>query len=158
MDPKELYKQRLRSIPEAVSLVQSHQTIAVALAGSEPPGLLSELGNHKDRLEGVTTWVGLPLRPYDFVLKPEMAGHFFVENWFYGAPDRQVHPQGRITYIPNNLHQAAKVRLEAAGNKLDIFWGTATPPDARGYMSLSLGLVYEKFLIEAADVVMLEVN
>jgi acyl-CoA hydrolase/ABC-type branched-subunit amino acid transport system substrate-binding protein len=158
MTSSDLYKQKLLSIPEAVSLVQSHQTIAVGLAGSEPPGLLGELGNHKDRLEDVTVWVALPLREYDFVLKPEMAGHFFVENWFYGAPDRDVHPQGRTSYIPNNLHAAARVRLEAAGGKLDIYWGTATPPDERGYMSLSLGIVYEKYLIENADLVVLEIN
>jgi acyl-CoA hydrolase len=158
MTPNEMYRQKLLSIPEAVSLVQSHQTIAVGLAGSEPPGLLGELGNHKDRLEDVTVWVALPLRKYDFVLKPEMAGHFFIENWFYGAPDREVHPQGRTSYIPNNLHEAARVRLEAAGNQLDIYWGTATPPDERGYMSLSLGIVYEKYLIERADLVVLEVN
>ena len=158
MTPSELYKQKLLSIPEAVSLVNSCQTIAVGLAGSEPPGLLGELGNHKDRLENVTVWIALPLRQYDFVLKPEMAGHFFVENWFYGAPDREVHPQGRTSYIPNNLHAAAKVRLEAAGGKLDIYWGTATPPDERGFMSLSLGIVYEKYLIERADLVVLEIN
>jgi len=158
MTPSELFKKKRVSLSEAVSLVQSDHTIAVALAGSEPPGLLEELGNHKDRLENIKVWVGLPLRKYAFVLNPTMAGHFFVENWFYGAPDREVHPQGRISYIPNNLHAAAKVRLDAAGGKLDIFWGTATPPDKRGFMSLSLGIVYEKYLIERADMVVLEIN
>jgi acyl-CoA hydrolase/ABC-type branched-subunit amino acid transport system substrate-binding protein len=158
MDSAEIYRQKLLSIPEAVSLVQSHQTIGVALAASEPPGLLGDLGSHKGRLEGVTVWVALPLRRYDFVYEPEMAGHFFVENWFYGAPDREAHPQGRISYIPNNLHAAAKVKLAAAGGHLDVFWGTATPPDRRGFMSLSVGLIYEKVLIEAADLVVLEIN
>ena len=158
MDPQELYRQKLLSIPEAVSLVQSHQTIGVAMAASEPPGSLAELGNHRDRLEDVTVWVCLPLRQYDFILKPEMAGHFFVQNWFYGAPDRKVHPQGRTSYIPNNLHQAATVKLLAAGGRVNVFWGTATPPDKRGYMSLSLGLVEEKQLIEAADLGVLEIN
>jgi len=158
MDPKDTYKAKLISIPEAVSKVQSHQTIGVAMAASEPPGLLGELGRHKDRLENVTAWVCLPLRTYDFILKPEMTGHFFVENWFYGAPDRKVHPEGRVSYIPNNLHQAATSKLLAAGNKVNVFWGTATPPDKRGYMSLSLGLVIEKQMIEAADLVVIEVN
>ncbi len=158
MSPDELYRQKLLSIPEAVSLVQSHQTIGVAMAASEPPGLLGELGHHRDRVEDVTVWVCLPLRLYDFVLKPEMAGHFFVENWFYGAPDREVHPQGRTSYIPNNLHAAAKAKLHAAGHHLDTFWGTATPPDKRGYMSLSMGLVIEKVLMAAADKVVLEIN
>ncbi|MBU1879572.1 MAG: ABC transporter substrate-binding protein, partial [Chloroflexi bacterium] len=158
MNPQELYRQKHLSIPEAVSLVHSHQTIVGAMAASEPPGLLGELGRHKDRLEDVTVCVCLPMRHYDFVLEPEMAGHFFVENWFYGAPDREVHPQGRTSYIPNNLHAAARGKLAALGNHLDIFWGTATPPDKRGFMSLSLGLVIEKQIMEAADMVVLEIN
>jgi len=158
MRPHELNTQKRLSIPEVVSLVQSHQSIAVAMAAAEPPGLLGELGRHRDRLEDVTVWVCLPLRLYDFVLKPEMAGHFFVENWFYGAPDREVHPQGRTSYIPNNLHAAATAKLHAAGHRLDTFWGTATPPDRRGYMSLSTSLVIEKPLMEAAARVILEIN
>ncbi len=157
-NPQDLYRQKLLSIPQAVALVQPGQTIGTAMAASEPVGLLTELGKHRDRLEGMTVWVCLPLRQYDFVLKPEMAGHFFVENWFYGAPDRRVHPEGRTSYIPNNLHQAATVKLAASRGKLNVFWGTATPPDKRGYMSLSLGLVIEKQLMAAADLVVLEIN
>ncbi|MFN2144014.1 MAG: ABC transporter substrate-binding protein [Anaerolineales bacterium] len=152
------HKDKLISIPEAVGMVQSHHVIGTSMAAAEPVGLLTELGKHRSRIHDVNVWVCLPLRQYDFVIKPEMAGHFFVENWFYGAPDRAVHPEGRISYIPNNLHAASKVRLEAAGNHLDVFWGTATPPDERGYMSLSTSLVVEKMLMEAADVVVLEVN
>ena len=158
MNPQDLYKQKLISIPDAVSRLQSHQTLGVAMAASEPPGLLNELGKHRDHLADVRVWVCLPLGSYDFVLDPSMDGHFFVENWFYGNADRSVHSQGRESYIPNNLHQAATKKLYAAKNKVNVFFGTATPPDARGYMSLSLGLVIEKQLIEAADLVILEIN
>jgi acyl-CoA hydrolase len=158
MDPNLIYQSKKISIPEAVGLVKSNDTLAIAIAASEPPGLLAELGRHKDRLENVHTWVCLPMRPYDYATKPEMNGHFFVENWFYGAPDRKVHPQGRMSYIPNNLHRASTDKLLATGGKLNVFWGTATPPDSRGFMSLSLGLVIEKQLIEAADLVVLEIN
>ena len=158
MDPKELYRRRLLSIPEAVGMVRSHQIIGTAMAAAEPTGLLTALGTQRDRVEDVTVCVCLPLRKYDFVLKPEMGGHFFVENWFYGAPDREVHPQGRESYIPNNLHQAASGKLHATKNHLDVFFGTASPPDHHGYMSLGLSLVIEKPLIAAADLVVLEVN
>lgn len=158
IDPMDLYRKKLISIPEAVSLVQSNQTISTGIAASEASGLLNELANHKDRLENVTTWVCLPLRTYDYATNPEMSGHFFVENWFYGAPDRKVHHQGRMSYIPNNLHRAATDRLLATKGHLDVFWGTATPPDSRGFMSLSLGLVIEKELLETADLVVLEIN
>jgi acyl-CoA hydrolase len=63
-----------------------------------------------------------------------------------------------MSYIPNNLHRAASDKLHATGGKLNVFWGTATPPDDRGYMSLSLSLVVEKELIQAADLVVLEIN
>jgi acyl-CoA hydrolase len=158
MNAQEIYRSKLLSIPEAVALVQSHQSIGTAMAAAEPVGLLTELANHRDRLEDVTVWVCLPLRLYDFILKPEMSGHFFVENWFYGAPDRAVHGEGRTSYIPNNLHQAAGGKLAATGGKLNVYWGTATPPDKHGYMSLSLSLVIEKQMIEAADLVVLEIN
>ena len=64
MQSHDLYQQKLLSIPDAVALVQSHQTIGVAMAAAEPPGLLGELGNHRDRLAGVSVWVCLPLRQY----------------------------------------------------------------------------------------------
>jgi acyl-CoA hydrolase len=158
MNPKEQYQNKLISIPEAVGKLKSHQTLGVAMAASEPPGLLNELGNHRDRLDGVHVWICLPLGSYSFVLEPSMDGHFFLENWFYGNTDRKVHPQGRESYLPNNLHQASTRKLYAANNKVNVFFGTATPPDSRGYMSLSLGLVLEKQLIEAADLVILEIN
>lgn len=158
MGAEDLLKQKLVSIPEAVGMVKSGQTVATGIAASEAVGLLTELGNQKDRLEDVHVWVCLPLRNYDYANKPEMAGHFFVENWFYGGADRASHPQGRVSYIPNNLHQAATNKLYAAGGRLNVFFGTATPPDRRGYMSLSLGLVVEKQMIEAADLVILEIN
>ncbi len=158
MNLKEQYQNKLISIPEAVGKLKSHQTLGVAMAASEPPGLLNELGNHRDRLDGVHVWICLPLGSYSFVLDPSMDGHFFLENWFYGNTDRKVHPQGRESYLPNNLHQASTRKLYAAKNKVNVFFGTATPPDSRGYMSLSLGLVLEKQLIEAADLVILEIN
>ena len=56
MDYQALFKEKLLSIPEAVSLVQSHQTIGMVLPVGTA-GLLTELGNHKDRLEDVRVWV-----------------------------------------------------------------------------------------------------
>ncbi len=158
MTQKYDFQDKRISIREAVSKIKSGDRIGLAIAASEPSGLLTELANHKDRLEDVHTWVCLPMRSYEYSVNPEMENHFFVENWFYGAYDRKVHSQGRMSYIPNNLHRAASDKLHATGGKLNVFWGTATPPDNRGYMSLSLSLVVEKELIQAADLVVLEVN
>jgi len=87
-----------------------------------------------------------------------MEGRIFNENWFYGAPDRKAHPEGRVSYTPNNLHSAAVDKLHATKNHVDVYIGTATPPNPEGYLSLSLGNVYEKDMVEVADLVILEVN
>jgi acyl-CoA hydrolase len=120
--------------------------------------MMTALAESAQQIEDVHFWTCLPMRAYDIFTKTEMGGHIFNENWFYSATDRLVHPEGRVSYIPNNLHRAATDKLYATGGHLDVFLGTATPPNEEGYMSLSLGLIVQKYLLEAADLKILEVN
>ena len=155
MDFQKLYKEKLITIPEAVSKVESNQKVCTAMAGSEPQGLLTELGKHKDEFENVNIVSCLMMGDYDF-LKPEMKGHFLNETWFYGPGDRTNHKHGNVTYVPNNLHEAGKIKID--NDNINIFWGTATSMDKNGFFSLSLGLTYEKMMVENIDMVVLEVN
>ena len=139
-------------------MVQSGMTLSIGIAASEPVGILEELARQADRLENVTTWTCLPMRAYDIFMKPEMEGRFFNENWFYGAPDRAVHHEGRVSYTPNNLHKAGTDKLIGHNGKLDMMLGVCTPPNADGMVSLSMGAVVEREMIDAADMVVLEVN
>ncbi|OQA14712.1 MAG: Succinyl-CoA:coenzyme A transferase [Chloroflexi bacterium ADurb.Bin360] len=156
MNFKSMYAEKLISIPDALGMLRSGQRVVAAMCASEPVGLLSNLEHHADRLEDVHVFMCLPMRQYGFYTKSEMAGHFFLENWFYGVPDRKAHPLGMVSYVPNNLHRAGSDRIHAGG--LNVFWGTATPPNDRGIMSLSTSLVFERQLLDAADLVVLEIN
>ncbi|HMN13459.1 MAG TPA: acetyl-CoA hydrolase/transferase C-terminal domain-containing protein [Bellilinea sp.] len=158
MSSLDAYKRKLISLPEAVEKIRSHQSVGIGIAASEPVGLLKELATHRHRLEDVTLWTCLPMRAYDIFMQPGMDGHFFNENWFYGAPDRQVHPEGRVSYAPNNLHRAASEKLIGSKGKLNVFLGTCTPPNDNGQVSLSLGVIVERELMAAADLTILEVN
>ena len=155
--PKQ-FEEKYISIAEAISKIKSHNTVGIGIAGSEPVGMLTALAENAQQIEDVHFWTCLPMRAYDIFSKTEMGGHIFNENWFYTATDRLVHPEGRVSYIPNNLHLAATDKLYMTGGHLDVFLGTATPPNEEGYMSLSLGLIVEKDLLEAADLKILEVN
>ena len=157
MNFKSQYQEKLITIPAAVEKLHSGQRVVAAMCASEPVGLLSDLEPHADHLDDVHVVMCLPMRKYGFYTKPEMAGHFFLENWFYGAPDRKSHPLGMVSYIPNNLHSAATDRIHTYGG-VDVFWGTATPPNEHGIMSLSTSLVFERQLIEKAGLVILEIN
>ena len=155
LNPRELYREKLISIEEAVAKVKSGQSIVVAMCAAEPPGLLEAISSRKDELENVTIMSCLLMRDYDF-LKPEMKGHFLNEAWYYGPHSYRAHPGGTVTFMPNHLHECALKKREI--DPPDIYWGTATPMDKNGYMSLSLSLTYEKPLINVAKTVVLEIN
>jgi len=111
-----------------------------------------------DKVENVRVFSCLTLKPYDFYMKPEMKGHFELASWFHAPGPRAALKAnvGTVTYVPNMLHRAAADFIYA--RKPNIFWGTCTPPDKHGFVSLSLGITYEKDILEASDLVILEVN
>jgi len=155
MDVQKEYNQKLITIPEAVAQVKSNQKVVAAMAASEPQGLLKGLEKRSDELKNVTIVSCLMTGDYNF-LNPEMKGTFFNETWFYGPADRKNHRHGNVSYIPNNLHEAGEKKLE--NEDLDIFWGTATPMDEKGFFSLSLGLTYEKMMIEDGSTLQLGIG
>ena len=87
-----------------------------------------------------------------------MKGHFELASWFHAPGSRAALKAGTgtVTYVPNMLHRAATDRIHA--RQPEMFFGTCTPPDKHGFVSLSLGITYEKDMVEAAKLVVLEVN
>ena len=153
-----IYNEKLISIEDAVKLIKSDTDIIVAQCASEPQGCMSKFHLAKDRVTDVKVFSVLTLKPYDFYMKPEMKGHFELCSWFHAPGSRQALKEktGTVTYVPNMLHRAASDRLKV--RRPHMFFGTCTPPDDKGFVSLSLGITYEKDIVEAAEIVVLEVN
>jgi acyl-CoA hydrolase len=157
-DNEKTYHDKLISIEEAVGLIKSDTDIIVAQCASEPQGCMSKFHLAKDRVTEVKVFSVLTLKPYDFYMLPEMKGHFELCSWFHAPGSRQAlqAKTGTVTFVPNMLHRAATDRLKV--RRPHLFFGTCTPPDDKGFVSLSLGITYEKDIIEAAEIVVLEVN
>lgn len=153
-----IYKSRLISIDEAVSKIRPDWDVVVAQCASEPQGLMSRFHTVAGEVENVRVFSVLTLNPYDFYMKPEMKGRFELCSWFHAPGSREALKKGigTVTYVPNMLHRAALDRIQV--RRPDVFFGTCTPPDKNGFVSLSLGITYEKEIIEAAGLVILEVN
>lgn len=152
------YKSKLISIEEAVQFIKSDTDVIVAQCASEPQGCMSKFHLVKDKVKDVKVFSVLTLKPYDFYMKPEMKGHFELCSWFHAPGSRQAIKEGAgtVTFVPNMLHRAATDRLKV--RRPHLFFGTCTPPDEKGFVSLSLGVTYEKDIVEAAEIVILEVN
>ncbi|MFN3554992.1 MAG: acetyl-CoA hydrolase/transferase family protein [Bacteroidales bacterium] len=154
----EIYQSKLITIQEAVMKMKSNTDVIVAQCASEPQGCMSKFHLAKDQVQNVQVFSVLTLKPYDFYMKPEMKGHFELCSWFHAPGSRQAIKEGTgtVTFVPNMLHRAATDRLKV--RRPHMFFGTCTPPDDKGFVSLSLGITYEKDILEAAEIVVLEVN
>ncbi|NTW87093.1 MAG: acetyl-CoA hydrolase/transferase family protein [Holophagaceae bacterium] len=158
MNPQDLYRSKLIAIDEAVSHIASDNDVIVAQCASEPQGCMARFHIVADRVENVRVFSVLTLKEYDFYMKKEMQGHFELASWFHAPGSRAALKAGTgtVTYVPNMLHRAATDRIHA--RRPDIFFGTCTPPDKHGFVSLSLGITYEKDIMDHARLVILEVN
>jgi len=153
-----IYQSKLITIEEAVMKMKSNTDVIVAQCASEPQGCMSKFHLAKDQVQNVQVFSVLTLKPYDFYMKPEMRGHFELCSWFHAPGSRQAIKEGTgtVTFVPNMLHRAATDRLKV--RRPHMFFGTCTLPDDKGFVSLSLGITYEKDIVEAAEIVVLEVN
>ncbi|KAF0166891.1 MAG: acetyl-CoA hydrolase/transferase [Rhodocyclaceae bacterium] len=151
------YKSKLISVEQALAKIKTDDCIVSALGAAEPNGLLDQLHTIADRVRNVSVSTCLPMRPFKWFMDPAMNGHFEHHAWFYSANIRKAAAEAHTsTYVPNHLHSAAMDRI--LYRKPTIFIGSCTPPDRFGYVSLAFSVVYERDLMEVADIVILEVN
>ena len=144
------------TVEQALDLVKSGDHIVVALGASEPLEFLSKLHTIAGRVKNVTVTNCLSLREYEYNTNPEYKESFFCESLFYSLPTRQAHSLGRASFIPNHL------RLSGVNRKYnrsaDIFVGICSEPDKHGFVSIALSDVYERRMMDDADIVILEQN
>ncbi|MBL8490027.1 MAG: acetyl-CoA hydrolase/transferase family protein [Rhodocyclaceae bacterium] len=151
------YRNKLVSVEEALSKIKTDDCIVCALGAAEPNGLLEQLHTIADRVRNVAVSTCLPMRPFKWFMEPAMRGHFEHHAWFFSANIRKAAAEAHTsTYVPNHLHSAAMDRI--LFRKPTVFIGSCTPPDRYGYVCLAFSVVYERELMEAADIVILEIN
>lgn len=150
------YKDKVISIEKALSFVKSDSHIFTGLGAGEAQLFMDSLPTISDKVRNVTITNCLPLGKGEY-LKREYRHAFKCDGWFYSPPLRKGHPNGNVSFIPNHLHFAGPRRLLHIPHP-DIFVGVCSTPDKHGYVSLSVSNTYEKRVMEAAKLVILEVN
>jgi acyl-CoA hydrolase len=147
---------KIVTIDKIYDLVKSEMEIVVGMAANEPQEFVKNLHTIADRVKHVTVTNCLPIVEADFFTNEKLRDSFFLDSWFFTKTLRKVSKNGNISFIPNHLHLAGSRRLDY--KKPNIFITAATPPDKHGFMSLSTSNVYEKRMVEEADIVVFEIN
>jgi len=149
------YKTKLIGIDQALGLVKSGDVIVTGLGAAEAGLFMGQLHTIADRVKNVTITNCLPTHP-SLVYDEKYADSFFVDGWFYSPELRKAHKNGNIAFIPNHLHLSASKRLDFV--RPNIYVGAASMPDKHGFVSLSMSNTYERRMLDAADLVILEIN
>jgi acyl-CoA hydrolase len=147
---------KIISLDEALSLIKDGDHIVAGMAAAEGKVIFENLHTIAPRITQVTIDNCLPVSSYPFIADEKYKDQFTINSWFFSGDLRKAFAHGNIHFIPNHLHFAGVKRLQF--KTPDLYIGNATPPDKHGYVSLSLGNVYEKRMIQAAQTVILEIN
>lgn len=150
------YSSKVITLQQALNLVKPNDYIVTGMCIAEAKDFMSKLHTIADRVEDVTVSNCIPMEDHEFFSNPAYRSKFMLETWFYTPTLRRCHKNGNVSFIPNHLHLAARKRLDF--KKPNIYVGSACVPDKHGFISLSLSTTYEKKMIEAADISILEIN
>ncbi len=156
MSPQELYQGRRRSAAEAMDCIRDGDRIIVPTGVAEPPALLAALSDRRREWRGVTVSQILAMRKYGYIDR-ETADHVRHVALFFGGATRAGGKEGWIDFAPNYFSEIP--RMIASGQVgADVVLSLASPMDAHGYFSISLGTDYTMAAIAQARAVVLEVN
>jgi acyl-CoA hydrolase len=156
MTPQQLYQKKRMTPADAVQLVRSGDTIIVSTGVGEPPALLTALSEQRRDFTDVKVSQILAMRKYDYI-DPQTADHVRHVAFFFGGATRAGGQEGWIDFIPNYFSEIPH-QIERGQIASDVVFSMASPMDAHGFFSVSLGADYTMAAIAKARAVVLEVN
>lgn len=116
---------------EAAALVRDRDTLGVPLGPGQPSAFLHALGA-RERFEDLTVFGALLVDLYEVFTRP---GVRYLSG-FYGPAERFLVDSGaRVEFVPADFRRFSRIAEQLAPR---VVAGVATPPDADGYLSLSL--------------------
>lgn len=158
---EEQYRKKRMSAEQLLGLIRSRDYIFSAQAAAEPAAILSKL--HLLRGTGVHDVVlhtCLPVQDYPVFHDKQLQGVLTHNSWFFNRGLRRAHAERLVSDVPQHTTSAprkAMFRAQAEGRRL-VLIAAASPMDSHGYLSLSVSAIYERDVVNAGAMVLLEVD
>ena len=152
----EQYASKCTSPTDAVLHVKSSDYIVVPSGVGEPPALLTALSERRHTLQNVVVSQILALRKYAY-LDPATTANIRHVSYFYGPATRAGGQSGWVDFVPSYFSEMPQL-IERGQIPADVVFSMASPMDAHGYFSVSLGVDYTLAAVAKARAVVLEVN
>lgn len=149
-------KQDYISLEEAFSWLKNGDTVVTAMACAEPQRFFQNAGPHIKQLEQIKLYCANPTQPYEMFQDDSFQKHIELRTMFLTASVRDLQDKSHVQYIPQHLSQWASNILSQG--EVDLFWGSCSLPDERGFVSLGPANCYEYDMLRRAKKVVLEAN
>jgi acyl-CoA hydrolase/RimJ/RimL family protein N-acetyltransferase len=150
------YAAKLVDARQAVSALRSGRRILIGSGAAEPVTLVEALVAHGGELNDLEIVHILTLGPAPYV-KPEYQHRFRHTAFFIGANVREAVQDGRADFLPVFLSEIPQL-IRNRRVRIDAALIQVSPPDAHGYVSLGVSVDVVRAAVEAADLVIAEVN
>jgi acyl-CoA hydrolase/GNAT superfamily N-acetyltransferase len=150
------YADKIATAAEAIAAIRPGRRILIGSGAAEPLGLVDALVQHGQHLADNEILHLLTLGPAPYV-RPELAGRFRHYAFFIGANVRDAVQEGRADFIPVFLSEIPEL-LRTRRIDLDVALIQTSVPDAHGYVSLGVSVDVVRAAVEAAALVLAEVN
>lgn len=144
------------TVDSALALIHDNAVVVTAMAAAEPQLFFENIGAHCRQLRNVTLHCANPSGDYPAFSDDELQARLQINCMFLTHAVRGRQGRGRVHYVPQHLSHWVRNLLRRG--EIDVFWGSCTPPDERGFVSLGPGACYESEILRAAKIVILEVN
>lgn len=156
MDFRNEYKNKLRTPEEAVEVVKSGDWIDVSVSLGFPSLLDSALAKRKEELTEVKVRGYLVLQPIQMVEQDPERKHFIYNSWHCSGYERKLCDRGLCNYIPMIYRNVAEYYRRYL--TVNVAMMAVTPMDNHGYFNFSVNNATARATMDAADVIILEVN
>lgn len=153
---QEQYRHKLVSMDEAMQVIQPGNTVGIGLNANAPESLGRALGERLSRWPGLHIVGGAAMHDLPFY-QPEPAASYAVQDIFVTVPTRQAMRQRTIDFVPINTARWPGDFVDGL-RPLDVYLASVSPPDEHGYCSFGFMLWTSLELVEAAKVVIAEVD
>jgi itaconate CoA-transferase len=153
------YRSKRVTADEAVARIPDGALVVQGNAVGEPPALLRAVADRAKagawRSLRMTSLLPLGASART-VLAPEVRSVIRWESIFASGADRQLIAEGHAVYVPAFFHQVPRLYREFMD--VDVALVCVSRVDRHGYMSLGTNVDTNKAAIEAADLVIAELN
>lgn len=156
-DWKDYYASRTISPDQAVGYIKNGERISYGHATGEPQLMGEALVRNQNKLKDVVVVHGLAMGPALYCGENVDPGKLSHESVFAGSKTRKAISDGRATFVPAHFSDCP---IMYRNGKMPITTAIihVTPPDEHGYCSFGISVDYERAAVDAARMVIAEVN